>query len=100
MTKELEMSAYDNLLSLYRDKCLLDSAAGVLGWDERTYLPPKGSAFRADQMAVLAKLSHEKLTSPRIGELLGECADGQDDQKVNVREIRRVYERAVKMPPR
>jgi carboxypeptidase Taq len=93
---------YDSLLALYRDKCLLDSAAGVLGWDERTYLPPKGSSFRADQMALLAKLSHEKLTSPKIGELLGQCeANGlNDDQRVNVREMRRVYDRAVKMPPR
>ena len=64
------MSPYESLITLYRDKCLLDSAAGVLGWDERTYMPPKGSAFRADQMALLAKLSHEKLTSPKIGELL------------------------------
>jgi carboxypeptidase Taq len=91
---------YESLLTLYRDKCLLDSAAGVLGWDERTYLPPKGSSFRADQMALLAKLSHEKLTSPKIGELLGQLKDVSGDQAVNVREIRRVYERAVKMPAR
>lgn len=95
-------TSYDSLLVLYRDKCLLDSAAGVLGWDERTYLPPKGSSFRADQMALLAKLSHEKLTSPKIGDLLGqlETTSSSDDQNVNVREIRRVYDRAVKMPAR
>jgi carboxypeptidase Taq len=93
---------YDSLITLYRDKCLLDSAAGVLGWDERTYMPHKGSAFRADQMALLAKLSHEKLTSPRIGEILEHLSHAtlDADQTVNVREIRRVYDRAVKVPGR
>ena len=33
------------------------SIGDVIGWDERTYMPPKGSSFRADQMALLAKLS-------------------------------------------
>ncbi len=94
--------AYRELIDRYREKCLLDSAAGVLGWDERTYLPPKGSAFRADQMALLAKLSHEKLTHQRLGELLGQLEGSRldDDAAVNVREIRRVYDRAVKMPAR
>src|SRR3954449_2010062 len=97
-----ETTTYDSLIALYRDKCLLDSAAAVLGWDERTYLPTKGSAFRADQMALLAKLSHEKLTQPRLGELLGQVEgselvkDAASDAAVNVREIRRVYDRAVK----
>lgn len=94
------MTAYESLIGLYRDKCLLDSAAGLLGWDERTYLPPKGSAFRADQMALLAKMSHEMLTSPRIGDRLGELASASldSDEAVNVREIRRVHDRAVKVP--
>ncbi|MEI7684422.1 MAG: carboxypeptidase M32 [Planctomycetota bacterium] len=96
------MTPYESLIALYRDKCLLESAAGVLGWDERTYMPPKGSALRSDQMALLAKLTHEKLTMPRIGELLGTLEAGalDADQAVNVREIRRVYDRAVKMPAR
>jgi carboxypeptidase Taq len=95
-------AAYDELIAAYREKCLLDSAAGVLGWDERTYLPPKGSAFRSDQMALLAKLSHEKLTRPRLGELLQEAESAKLDENaaVNVREIRRVYDRAVKLPAR
>jgi carboxypeptidase Taq len=98
--------AYAALIESYREKCLLDSAGGVLGWDERTYLPPKGSAFRADQMALLAKLGHGMLTQPRIGELLAKVEgselvkDPETDAAVNVREIRRVYDRAVKMPAR
>ena len=97
------MSAYDELIAAYREKCLLDSAASVLGWDERTYMPHKGSAFRAEQMALLAKLSHEKLTRPRLGELLARGPSRRSwtaTRAVNVREIRRTYDRAVKLPPR
>src|SRR5262249_52541487 len=66
-----------------------------------TYMPPKGAAHRAEQMALLAKLGHERLTSPRIGEWLAQLEGAKEldeTQKVNVREIRRTYERAVKVP--
>lgn len=97
---------YQELVQRYRDKVMLDSVAGLIGWDERTMMPEKGSAHRAEQMAVLAKIGHEKLTSPRIGELLGqlegtELTKNPDaDEAVNLREIRRLYDRAVKMPAR
>ena len=86
---------YNDLITLVREKALLDSTAAVIGWDERTYMPPKGSSHRADQMALLAKLSHAQLTSPRIGELLTSLeATPTDDanQKANLREIRRAYD--------
>src|SRR5262249_30750 len=70
----------------------------------RTYMPHKGSAFRAEQMALLARLGHEMLTAPAIGELLTRVEgsplvrDPESAPAVNVREIRRVYDRAVKLP--
>src|SRR5438094_416506 len=51
--------AYDELIRRLKDHGVLASCAGVLGWDERTYLPRKGSAHRAEQMALLARLAHE-----------------------------------------
>ena len=51
-------------------RALLDSCGSVLGWDERTYMPRQGSAHRAEQMALLARLTHEMLTAPHIGDLL------------------------------
>src|ERR1700677_562722 len=96
------MQPYDELLAHFKEYRLLDSIGSLLGWDERTYMPPKGSPHRADQMALIAKLAHEKITSPRIGDLLGRAGSvsdrSEDDQAVNLREIRRVRERAVKMP--
>src|SRR5262245_39505589 len=96
--------AYAELIRRIRDTSILGSCAGVLGWDERTYMPRAGSAHRGEQMALLARLGHEMLTSPRIGELLSAVegsplvADRESDAAANAREIRRTFDRATKLP--
>jgi carboxypeptidase Taq len=96
--------SYTELLRRVREGNLLASCASVLGWDERTYMPRQGSAHRAEQMALLAGLTHQMMTEPVIGELLStvECSslvgDETSDAAVNVRETRRTYDRAVKVP--
>jgi carboxypeptidase Taq len=97
-------SAYTELLRRVREGALLESCASVLGWDERTYMPRQGSAHRAEQMGLLARLTHEMLTAPVIGELLAVVEasslvrDAHSDAAANIREIRRHYDRAVKLP--
>src|SRR5437763_9818945 len=96
--------AYAELIRRTRQASLLDSCASVLGWDERTYMPRKGSAHRAEQMALLARLTHQMRTDPAVGDLLA-AVEGSDlvrdpagDAAANAREIRRHYDRAVKLP--
>ena len=97
-------AAYDELILRFKETRLLDSIGSVLGWDERTYMPPKGGAHRAEQMALLARLGHEHLTSPRLGELLGQVEasslvkDAASAAAANCREIRRLHDIAVKVP--
>jgi carboxypeptidase Taq len=92
------------LIRRVREAALLESCAGVLGWDERTYMPRQGSAHRAEQMALLARLGHEMFTAPQIGELLAAVEnsplvqDADSETAANVREVRRQYDRAVKLP--
>ena len=69
--------AYDELIRRCKEASVLHSCADVLGWDERTHMPPKGSAHRAEQMALLARLCHEKATAPLLGELLAEIERSQ-----------------------
>ena len=92
--------AYRELIERFKEFRLLESVGAVVGWDQHTYMPPKGAGHRAEQMGLLAKLGHAKLTSPEIGASLGrlEGAALDETQTVNVREIRRTYDRAVKMP--
>jgi carboxypeptidase Taq len=102
MARDAE-TAYAELIQRTKESSLLGSCASLLGWDERTYMPPRGSAHRAEQMALLARMTHEMRTAPQVGELLAEiegsplpARDG--DVAANVREIRRSYNRAVKLP--
>jgi carboxypeptidase Taq len=96
--------AYQELLRRSKESTLLGSCAHLLGWDERTYMPRLGSAHRADQIALLARMTHEMVTAPEIGQLLGEIErsdvirDKDGPAAANVREIRRIYDRAVKIP--
>ena len=52
----------------------LSKAAGVLGWDQRVSMPPLGTEARANQLATLGRLIHEKFTDPEIGRLLDKLA--------------------------
>lgn len=45
-------------------------ANAVLQWDQETYLPTKGAAARASQMATLSELAHELSTDKKLGDLL------------------------------
>jgi carboxypeptidase Taq len=91
---------YDELIARSREASLLGSCTAVLGWDERTFLPPAAGAHRGEQMALLARLTHEKITHPRVGELI-EFLSGvtlMEEEAANYRELKRTHERAKKVP--
>src|SRR5690242_8539049 len=96
--------AYAELVRRSKELGVLNSCAAVLGWDQQTYMPAKGAGLRGEQMAFLAALSHQKLTDPKIGELLGKVEstdlvkEPSSDAAANVREWRRAYNRATKIP--
>jgi carboxypeptidase Taq len=96
--------AYAELIRRSKELGVLNSCAAVLGWDQQTYMPPKGAGLRGEQMALLATLAHQKLTDPKMGELLATVEgsevvkDPASDAAANVRELRRVYNRATKIP--
>jgi Zn-dependent M32 family carboxypeptidase len=101
MTNGSIPQAYEQFVSALREVSILESAVSVLSWDERVNLPPGSSEGRADQLAYLARLHHEKLTSPKMNELLAELessavmkGDEFFDIAVNVRWTRRTFERA------
>ena len=97
-------AAYEELIKRTREEALLASCSELLGWDELTYMPRGGVDYRGDQMAFLAGLQHERATSPRLEELLETLESSElvrdplTPEAVNVREIRRVYQRMVLLP--
>ena len=43
----------------------LGRAAGVLGWDQRVTMPPLGTESRAESLATLGRIIHDRFTDPR-----------------------------------
>ena len=95
--------AFARLRCRLGEAATLASASSVLAWDQETYLPPRGAAARAEQLALLAGLVHERRTAPEIGDLLAACetdpALAQDPVAgANLREIRRDFDRGTRLP--
>ncbi|HEX6106131.1 MAG TPA: carboxypeptidase M32 [Gemmatimonadales bacterium] len=99
-------TAYDELIRLAREEAVLASCVDVLEWDEETCLPRAGVAHRSEQLALLAGLLHDRTTDPRVEELLATLeasdlvADPLSPAAVNVRELRRAYDRERRLPRR
>lgn len=89
------------LLERWADIAALDAASAVLGWDQETYLPPKGQPGRGRVLAALAGLHHEKLTDPALADAIeaaGAEATPGSDLEAQVREARRAVVRATAVP--
>ena len=96
-------SPYDAFLADLKQTAVLGSAAGVLGWDQETLLPPAAIEHRGRQLAALAELVHERTTRDAFAERLAACeADAalkeDPDAQVNLRETRRHLDRATALP--
>jgi len=72
----------------------------LAAWDQRTFMPPAGGAGRADQMATLTRLHHERATGPEVGEWL-EALAGADLDELDadvVRVAKRDFDRQRQVP--
>ncbi|HNQ73901.1 MAG TPA: carboxypeptidase M32 [Verrucomicrobiota bacterium] len=95
---------YRQLLKRTREIALLTSSASMLTWDLETYAPAEAVNFRAEQLAYLGGAAHRKFTSGKVGDLIAQCEQhgfpADSAEAANVREWRRSYDRATKVPPR
>lgn len=105
-SSEKTRTLHDSLLAKLRRAHLLGTVSGLLGWDEQVNLPPDSADQRAEQMALVAELQHAAATDPEIGRILEQLektassgkAELGPDQGVNIREARRDYDRATRLP--
>lgn len=99
-------TSFEKLLKYTRETALISSVEELIGWDERTIMPPKAGTYRADQITLLAGMVHGRRSDPAVGELLGEVesdtawkADFSEvDGAAIVKGIRRDFDRATKVP--
>jgi carboxypeptidase Taq len=98
----MSADAYRQLCERAREVYLLRSVEAVLGWDFETYLPPKAVPYRADQLSYLEARAHTLFTEPRVGDYIKAAEqsgfDSGSEEAANLREWRRAYDRATKIP--
>ena len=86
----------------------LNAAAQVLSWDQETYMPDGGAEARAQQLATLQRIAHERFVADETGDLLDAAAEALSGDGVDtddalpathlVRVTRREYARARRVP--
>ncbi len=101
-------AALEALTKIDRERQLLTHIGALLGWDQETYMPEKAVYERAEQLALVESMAHEKAISPRIGELLailestdenpGGNADLGQEERAYLHALRRNYDRLTKLP--
>jgi carboxypeptidase Taq len=68
------MSQLKQLKERLAEVTALGQAAGLLGWDQHTYMPDGAAEGRSEQLAVLGKVVHEKFTDDAVGRLIDGAA--------------------------
>ena len=82
----------------------LRDAAAVLDWDHHTYMPPGGAPARAEQLAAISGVVHEKFTGDpmrKMLELAETEASGLDGDTIDAQLLRMTrfdFDLATKLP--
>jgi carboxypeptidase Taq len=92
------MTAYDDLMAFQRQTEALAQVAGRLGWDQETVMPDGSAAQRAEEIGALEGVLHARRTDPRIADWLAAAKAPDAVGAAQLRQIRRSYERTVKVP--
>nr|NHJ84432.1 carboxypeptidase M32 [Asgard group archaeon] len=99
-----EIDLYQKLLAYYKELTIMGNISSVLHWDKEVMMPSKGVYQRAECLALLSGMIHEKSSSPKIGSLLQEIQSHTNFdslsivEKRNVELIQRSYDKITKIP--
>lgn len=92
-------------VQVFLEKCRtlhdLSEIQQLLEWDQEVMMPRKGVEQRSNHQALMASLAHARTTEPALGDLIARLEARGDldvDRRADVREARRAWDRAVKIP--
>ncbi len=96
------------LILFLREIQQINSAVSLLSWDQETYMPKGGGEARAEQLAALEGMAHQKKIGPHMKRLLSRWIDiktgvpedevWDDPSRALLREVFRDYNKAVRLP--
>jgi carboxypeptidase Taq len=92
--------AYDDLLEQFKRVSYVNDGTSYLNWDQEVMMPDAGTPGRSKQLSALSGVSHDLLTDDAIADAL-DALEGESlpqPEASVVREVRRQYERAARVP--
>jgi carboxypeptidase Taq len=98
------IATFDDLRRRLAEVNDLQRTGGLLSWDQQTMMPPRGGAVRAEQLATVGRIAHERFTSPEIGRLLDDLQTFEEQHDYDsfeasvIRVTRRDWAKACKVP--
>jgi carboxypeptidase Taq len=98
------IAAYDELRNRLAEISDIAQAGAILHWDQQTMMPPRGAVVRAEQLATLGRIAHDRFIDPEVGRLLDQLAGFEQEHDYDsfeaslIRVTRRDWEKARKVP--
>ena len=94
------MAAFDDLMRYQRDTVALEQVAGRLGWDQETMMPKGAGDQRAEEMAAITTVLHQRRSAAQVGDWLAQITDADlaPEAQAQLRLIRRDYARSTRLP--
>ena len=102
------MAIKDSIDFIYKEQKELSVFGGVaalIGWDQMTYMPPKGAEEKSEQSALISRLSHEKVISDELWKHIKILTENEnqiklsDKDKAVAKRLEKDVEKARKIPP-
>jgi carboxypeptidase Taq len=95
---------FDQLRQRLAEISDLGKTMSLLAWDQQVMMPARGAAIRAEQLATVGRIAHQKFTAPEVGKLLEDLRGWAEQQEYDsfeaslVRVVSRDWEKASKVP--
>ena len=93
------MSAFDQLLTRYRDLCALEASVGLMNWDRQVLMPSGGGPARTEHARRLSRMRHEILTSNEVAKYVEAASRwASEEEQAQITVLKREIDHAVRMP--
>ena len=93
-------SAWADLTARMNELKDLDGVLGLMEWEDETYAPGGARLARGPQVATVEAIRHQRLTDPKLSDLLAAAAPSDATQSVMVQRLQRRVDQATKVPER
>ena len=77
----MSQAKFDDLRERLAEISDLSKTGALLGWDQHVMMPPGGAALRAEQLATVGRIAHQKFTSTEVGKLIDDLRGWGEQQE-------------------